>query len=403
MKFPRLFGRKVEKRSTSETRDLSTEEIFDIVAQALSFGAVEQNSTSRSLSAVHRAVEIISDSIAILPIQIRRKGDYHTENIDNHPLHYVFNNMLMTKYTFMKMLIESVMMTGNGFAYIVRGKDGLPIELRYCNNGDVTINYVKEKQIVWYKVANISGKVEPKDMIHLVKNTNNGINGISILSFAKRAIKLANSTENAASNFFTNGCNLSGILKVQGTLSGKQREQIHQSWNQAYYNGGTGLAVLPGNMEYTPTSQNSAESQMLETRNFNVQDIARFFGISPILLGDTSGASYSTVEALQTDFLIHTLQPYIDMVEAEFNRKLLSKSDSNLVIKLNESYLLRTDKLAQAQYFSTLLDKGVLCINEVRKELGFSPVAGGDAHTIAYSDPSQNNIDKTQDTSEIEK
>ena len=145
-------------------------------------------------------------------------------------------------------------------------------------------------------------------------------------------------------------------------------------------------------MDYKPIQLSASDSQMLESRAFNVQDIARFFGISPVLLGDLSHSSYNTVEATQNQFLANTLQPYIVMVEQEFTRKLLKPSESNLSINLDENVLLRTDKTALASYYTQLLNTGVMCINEVRKELGLSAIEGGDKHIIAYTDINQNTI-----------
>lgn len=382
------FGKK-EKRKAPEI----TQEIVDYVAQALNFGTLNQDNTNKSISAVYRAVEIISDSLAILPIKVRNKNTNHTEDLPDHHIHFAFENNTCTKFTLIKLLIESVLLRGNGFAYIERGNDGKPIGLRYLNPSEVTVNYNSTKDTLYYRASKLKvGNIEPINMIHLVKNTNDGVNGISVIAFAHRSIGLANATENSAKQFFDNGCNLSGILKVQGQLSKQQRQDIHTSWNQAYCNGGSGLAVLQGNMEYQPVTVNATDAQMIETRKFNVQDIARFFGISPVLLGDLSNSSYSTVEAMQNDFLLHTLAPYIEMMEQEFNRKLVLPSEKNIEIRLDESYLLRTDKTAQASYYSTMLDKGVFCINEVRRELGFTPIEGGDVHTIAYTKVEDNKI-----------
>ena len=161
------------------------------------------------------------------------------------------------------------------------------------------------------------------------------------------------------------------------------------------YNGtdsnGCLLGVLQGNMNYQPIQLNSVDSQMLESRQYNVADIARFFGISPVLIGDLSHTSYNTIEAAQQEFLLHTLQPYIKMVEEEFTNKLLP-NEQNLEINLDERVLLRTDKQAQANYYKMMLESGILCVNEVRKELGYSEIEGGDKHTIAYTDISQNQI-----------
>ena len=133
---------------------------------------------------------------------------------------------------------------------------------------------------------------------------------------------------------------------------------------------------------------------MLESRQFSVTDIARFFGVSPILLGDLSAkTNLNTFEALQNDFLVHTLQPYIVMIENELNRKLLKQSETNLSITLETNEILRIDKAAQSNYYSTLISSGVLSINEVRKEIGYNGIGeDGDKHVIPYTDINQNLI-----------
>ena len=364
-------------------------------ADGLCFSEIENKYNSMNISAVYRAVEIISDSVAMLPIRIKKVDKMHKSELETHPLKFVFYNSSLTKFNFMKLLIQSVLLKGNGFAYIHRAEDGTPIELQFLQSGDVIITYDKYKGILYYTCPIISKKkIEPINMIHLVKNSYDGVNGVSVISFATRSIKLANNTENSANSFFTNGCNLSGVLTVQGQLNDQQKADIRSSWNQAYSKGGNGLAVLQGNMDYKPIQLSAAESQMLESRMFNVNDIARFFGISPVLLGDLTHSSYSTIEATQNQFLLHTLQPYITMCEEEFTRKLVKPSEKGIVINLDETALLKTDKQALANYYGSLLDKGVICVNEVRKELGYGEIEGGDKHLIAYTKIEDNQINK---------
>lgn len=385
------------KKDTEEKRD-DTLNYVSVSGGALPFTELSNQYSAMNISAVYRAVEIISDSVAMLPIQIKDTNKEHSEIIDTHPLNFVFDNNLISKFNFIKLLITSVLLRGNGFAYIKRGSNGQAIGLQFLMNEDVAISFNREKNELYYLCNLVSKKkIEPVNMIHLVKNTVDGVNGISVLSYARRAIKLAGNTENSANSFFTNGCNLSGVLTVQGQLNDKQRNDIRTSWNQAYSNGGNGLAILQGNMEYKPIQLNAADSQMLESRQFNVEDIARFFGISPVLLGDLTHATYNNVEAMQQMFLLHTLQPYITMCEEEFTRKLFTPSESNLTVNFDETALLKTNKTALADYYSKLLDKGVLCINEVRKELGYSQIEGGDKHLIAYTKIEDNTINKSKE------
>lgn len=310
--------RNLFKKKEVEKRDLNYVPFSD----ALIFSTLRNQYSSMNISAVFRAVEIISDSVATLPIRVKAVNE--KDEIKSHPLNLVFADKynVMSKYNFIKLLIQSVILKGNGFAYIERSEDGSVLRLRYLESSDVQIFWDKNKEQLYYTCNVISRKrIEPINMIHLVKNSYDGINGVSVLSYAARSLKLANNTENSANSFFTNGCNLSGVLTVQGQVTDKQREQIRQSWNSAYSNGGNGLAILQGNMEYKPIQLSAADSQLLESRLFNVQDIARFFGISPVLLGDLSHSSYATIEAAQQEFLLHTLNPYIVMIEEELYEK----------------------------------------------------------------------------------
>ena len=392
MKFLDFFYKPRE-----EKREISYYNPFS--GTSLPFSSIPNSYTAMNISAVYRATEIISDSIAMLPIRVRQSSKEHKNELENHPLNLVFQfkDSILGKYNFIKLLIQSVLLRGNGYAYIHRGRDGRVIGLQYLEEGDVTINYDKRKQSLYYSCSIISNKkIEPINMLHLVKNSYDGINGISVISYATRTLKLAHNTENSANSFFTNGCNLSGVLTVQGQVSDKQREDIRKSWNQAYSKGGNGLAILQGNMSYQPIQLSAADSQLLESREYNVEDIARFFGISPVLLGVLTHSSLSSVEAIQNQFLLHTLSPYITMIEEEFTRKLILPSEGDIKIDFDETALLKADKQALANYYSTLIDKGILCVNEVRNELGYSEIEGGDRHLIAYTDIDQNTINKNE-------
>ena len=396
MNYRKFFGLEKEKRN-NELQYVSN------FSDALTFGSIFCNTTPMNLSAVYRATELISDSIAVLPIKVQKLGEDGKNELDNHPIKLLFSernsNNLLSKFNFMKLLVQSVILRGNGFALIERAEDGTVTGLKYLESTEVIINYNKQTFDLYYTVPKLTKTkhIEPINMIHLVKNSYNGIEGVSVLSYANRIIKTANATEESAKSFFDNGMNLSGVLTVQGQLQQKQKDDIRASWAQAYSNGGQGLAVLQGNMSYQPIQINAKDAQMLESRQFNVQDIARFFGISPVLLGDLSHASYNTIEAVQQEFLVHTLQPYVTMIENEFNRKLLKPSERKLNIILETNEILRTDKAAQAQYYSTMLTNGLLTQNEIRKELGYNPIEGGDKLVIPYTDLEQNTVDNNTD------
>ena len=368
------------------------------VNTGLLFGNLFQNGNSLTLSAVYRCVELISDSVAILPIDIETKdGKY----LPNHQLYQVFDNRdnLLDKYTFIKMLIQSVLLKGNSYCYIYRNQDGSVKSLRFLESGDVTINYNKETGKLYYTAPLISKKqIESVNMLHLKKFSYDGINGISVLSFASNSVKNSKNTEQSASDFFSNGRNLSGILKVNSPLTPQQTKDIKKAWSETYTNNGQGIAVLQGNMDFQPISVNSADAQMIESRHFNVTDICRWFGVNPILLGEEGGSQYGVVESLQREFVLHTLLPYVKMIEEEFNRKLLKLSEINDInIKFDIEFLLKANKKEEAEYLVALSNNGLLTPNECRLQLGYQPIEGGDELHIAFSDVNQNQLNNTED------
>lgn len=359
---------------------------------------------ANSLAAFYRGVNLIADSVAAMPILIKREdADGYSNTIFNHYLYNLFdhNESQITRFELIKQLIWSVLMKGNGYIYIYRDNTGKAKGFRWLHPDDVTIFYDKMKNVLYYQSTVISKKkIEPVNMIHLKIYSRDGIMGESIISHALRSIELGNATENSAINFYGSGCNLNGIVKVDGSLTPQQKQDIRDSWRESM--DGNGLAVLQGNMNFTPIQQTVIDSQVNEARHFTVLDIARWLGINPTLLGDLSHSSYNTLEAAQNEFYIHTLMPYVTLIEEEFTNKIFVPSEKGYYINLDENAILRSDKEKQADYYSTLLDKGVLSINEVRQALGYKEIEGGDAHTVNYSDPSQNAIENVKENKDEE-
>ena len=350
-----------------------------------------------NISAFFRGVNLISDSIASIPIQVKHEdGSGYSNIVFDHYLYNLLDNneSQITRFEMMKMLIWSVIMRGNGFIYILRGRDGKATGFRWLHPDDVLTYYNKQKNELYYQCTVVSKKkIEPVNMIHIKLYSDDGIIGRSVISYANRSIDVANNTENSAANFFKSGCNLNGIIKVEGTLTPQQKQDIRDSWRDSVGTSGGGIGVLQGNMSYTPVQMTVADAQLVESRQFTVVDIARWLGINPVLLGDLSHSSYNTLEQAQLELLTHTLLPYISIIEEEFTRKIFVPSEKGFYINLDEAAILRADKEKQVNYYTNLLDKGVLSINEVRRELGYREIDGGDTHTIAYSDPQQNAVD----------
>lgn len=360
--------------------------------------------SNMNVASAYRCTELISDSIATLPIFVKRKeSNGNTNVVKNHPLTALFSNgnMTISPYNFIKLLVQSVILRGNGFAIIQRDVKGTPTKLQYIESNRVTIDYQEFSDTLTYKITGAKKSVYyPNEILHFVKNSYDGIHGISLVKFAEKALSLAQATEQSASSFFENGGQLSGIISANTPLNAQQRDEILTTWNSTYNsNGSRGICVLPGNLNYQSISMNAEESQMLESRKYNSEDICRFFGVNPALLG-MEGYQQNNIEEITMQFIQYTLLPYISMFEAEFKKKLISSAETNLKIVFDTNALLRGTKTTQSTYYSTLIQCGVLSINEVRKDLGYNSVEGGDRNIVAYSDINQNAIQQNNATKE---
>ena len=378
----------VEKRDNTQPTDTGY-----TVPVGLSFLTPYIKGDPTHLSAFFAACEIISNTLAVVPIHVRNIEDGSINS--SHPLNYIWNSGLQNKFVLFKQLIWDMLLTGDGLAYIKRASDGTPIELIYRPHGTMSVVYNETTRQLYYLDSTIKkGKIEPINVLHFIKNSRNGVSGIGIPFYSSKITNLASATDKTATDFFENGANVNGILKSTKPLTSQQKLDIRDSWNTIHGNNkGGGIAVLSGELEYTPVGQKSTDSQMLESREFNITEIARYFTISPTLIGDLSHTQYGSVEAAQADFIAHTLLPLISMIQDEMNKKLLKNSEKNTIyIDLDEDHIYLSDKSSTANYLSTLTNSGIMTINEARHVIGLQPVEGGDENRIPYSDVNQNTI-----------
>lgn len=349
------------------------------------------------LSAVYGAVELISNSIAAMPILVKQYAEGEKTIIRDHNIAELFNHLYQTRFMFIKQLVWDMIIHGDGYAYIKRDEKNRPIDLIYLPSNVVTIVGTVNNGDIYYLCAgykNVPNKIYERDIIHMFKNTRDGIHGISVLDYAMETLKSAGYAEKSASDYFGSGCSIKGILKFNSYRDDEQKEAARSSWNQVHGNGGSGLAIMDADCDFIPVTQSANESQLLSTRQFNITEIARFFNISPVLLQDLSHSSYNTIEAANLEFVQHTLLPYIKLIEEELNRKLMVKSD--IYIDIDETTLLKGDKSTMANYIRTLKDGGVITTNEAREMIDMNPVEGGNEIIIPFTNIEANTIGKDE-------
>lgn len=378
----------VEQRSNE-----ASENVFGL---ALNYNGYSTYKTSLALtlSAVYRCVEVITNGVASLPVKLYRvDGDGYKYEL-NSGLSYVLSKKPSDKvnaFTFYKLIVKDILMSGNAYALIVR-ENGEVRELRYVPAG--LVSPIDRIDHIEYMVTGLKSPVSQKDILHFMNYTDNGVYGISVLTYARRTLGIADGGEKSAENFYKSGSCTSGFLKFDGPSSGKQREEILSAWNQATggpNSGPNGIAVLPANVSYTQLSIDPADAQLLESRQFSVVEICRFFGVSPTKCFDLTHASYNNSEMSELAFLNDTLRPLLTKIEMELETKLFP-GQMEYDIKFDVNELLRTDKKSQAEYFTKMFNLGVLSPNDIRRELDMTPVEGGDIHVAQVNLTSIKNL-----------
>ena len=371
------------------------ENVFGLALNYNGWGTYK-TSQSLALSAVYRCVEVITNGVASLPVKLYRTDEKGFKYEIHNNLSFILSKKPTGKinaFTFYKLIVKDILLMGNAYALILRDDNGEIIGLQYIQAG--LVSPIDKVDRIEYQVTGIKGFVRQEDILHFMNYTDNGVYGISVLTHARRTLGIADYGENASENFYKSGGCTTGFLKFDGPSSGKQREEILSAWNQAtggVRNQPNGIPVLPANVNYTQLSVNPADAQLLESREFSIVEICRFFGVSPTKCFDLTHASYNNSEMAELAFLNDTLRPLLTKIEMEMETKLF-KPEEGYDIKFDVSELLRTDKKSQAEYFTKLFNLGVLSPNDIRKELDMDEIEGGDIHCAQINLTSIKNVE----------
>lgn len=344
-------------------------------------------------SAFFAAINLISNGVAQMHWEVKSKTDKNI--IPESYIDDLFKYNNLTRFNVVKNIIRDVLMFGNGFAYIHRDGFGKPKRIEYVPYYECDIMYNPVDRLLAYRMPMIKeGLIFPEDVLHVLINSENGIYGLSILYNAYNTIQLSGHADQSAEEFFASGMQLQGVLSTeQPIVSDESLAQIKRQWRSSQLGDGSGIAVLEAGMRYQNVSINTRDAQLLETRQFNITEVARWFNISPVLLGDYSKTAYNTIEQAQLQFVVNTLAPYIVEFEEELNRKLILPSDkSKMYIDIIEEDIIALDMKARAEVYGIYTDKAIMTPNEIRQKLGLPPVEGGDILYRPFTDINQNTI-----------
>ncbi len=388
--------------------------------------------SAMQMTAVYSCVRILSEAIASLPVHVYRYNDTGgKEKALDHPLYFLLHdepNPEMTSFAFRETLMTHLLLWGNAYAQIVRNGKGEIIGLYPLMPDRMTVDRDERGQLYYqYQMSQddahtMKGQtviLQPREVLHIPGLGFDGLVGYSPIAMAKNAIGLAIAAEEYGSKFYANGAAPSGVLEHPGTL--KDPSKVRDSWTQTF--GGSGnahkVAVLEEGMKYTPISISPNEAQFLETRKFQINEIARIFRVPPHMVGDLEKSSFSNIEQQSLEFVKYTLDPWVSRWEQNMARSLFTADEkTTYFIKFNVDGLLRGDYQSRMNGYAIGRQNGWMSANDIRELENLDRIPaklGGDLYLVNGNlcklqdagifalDGKEENSDETDEVLEVEK
>ena len=339
-------------------------------------GANMTHQTSIRISTVYACVYKIASTLASLGLNLYITDNRRRDVVYEHPAIDVCTyrpNDYETPFYFWETIIAQAVLKGAGYAIIQRGAGGVPIALQ-CLDTDLVERRVIENR-VFFKLHDDT-VVAQENMLEMCN-----LERRSPIQLHRENLGLAQAAQDYGSEYFGNGGQMTGVLSSDQPLKAEQMEMLQRSWNQSQTSAGTKL--LPFGFKYNRISIAPEEAQFIETRKFQAEEICRIFSVPPALVQLESQTTYNNVEQQNLMFARHTVLPWAKRIEQELANKLLTMREArNHYFKFSLNDLFRGDMAARAQFYTQMLQNGVMNINEVRSTEELNPVSGGDTHTV---------------------
>jgi HK97 family phage portal protein len=358
-------------------------------------GVVVNEAKAHNIAAVRCAVRVISEGIASLPLIVYRKlAQGGKDRAPEHPLFDLLRsapNPEQTAFTFWESALATSLVHGNFLAEIERQGDGRPVAL-----WPLPVNrcrLVRENGNLRYRFHTDQGEVvlDPVNVFHLM-GLGDGVWGHSVLELARESFGLALSLERYGAAFFGQASRPSGTLTYPGSLSDAARQNIRNSFANLHegHTNAARIALLEEGLTFTPYQWNNEEYQFLESRRFTVEEVGRWFNLSPVKLHDLQRATWNNIEHLAIDFVVTTLRPWLIRIEQEVSRKLILDGERHSYFAEHlVDVLLRGDTASRYAVYQIALQNKVLTINEVRELENRNPVPWGDEFETPAPEPQE--------------
>ena len=355
--------------------------------------------SAMQMTAVYSCVRILSEAVAGLPLHLYKYTDIGGKAMAlDHSLYRLLHdepNPEMSSFVFRETLMTHLLLWGNAYAQIIRnGKNEIvalyplmpnKMSVDRDENGRLYYTYYRGSDEA-IKNKEFAVMLQPSDVLHIPGLGFDGLVGYSPIAMAKNAIGMAIACEEYGAKFFANGAAPGGVLEHPGTIKDPQR--VRESWQSTF--GGSGnankIAVLEEGMKYTPIGISPEQAQFLETRKFQINEIARIFRVPPHMVGDLEKSSFSNIEQQSLEFVKYTLDPWVIRWEQSIQRSLLNSEEKRKYFaKFNVEGLLRGDYQSRMNGYAIGRQNGWMSANDIRELENLDRIPaedGGDLYLI---------------------
>ena len=342
--------------------------------------------TSLELSPVWAAVNVISGSVARLPLHVQIRMEPSGSEIDRgHPAEQLLRKPfpLMVAFVYKQLMMVHALLYGNHVSLIVRDGGGRPVELIPLSPGHIRIMQDKAGEYIYHcRMNGVDVKAAAIDVIHIRQFGFDGVMGLSPVTFGRNTIGLGLSLNRHSNRFFKNSARPSIVLTHPGTLGPEAQTRLKESWNNAHSGSGTGgIAILEEDMKLMAFGVTPEDSQQVEQMNLSIQDVARLFNIQPSKLQDHSRSTFTNSVEMNRAFLDDTLDPWLTAIEEELADKLLSPNEKRAgshFLKFNTKKLTRMHLKDRNDSYAVARLGGWMSVNDIRAAEDLPPVPGGD-------------------------
>ena len=355
-----------------------------------SSGKAVNEKTALQTTAVYACVRILAETIASLPFHTYRYTLNGKEKAIEHPIYYLLHsepNPEMTSFVFRETLMSHLLLWGNAYAQIIRDGRGRVLGLYPLLPNKVIVNRNQHGELVYqYEKEGQTYFLRSYEVLHIPGLGFDGIIGYSPISMAKNAVGMAIATEEYGAKFFANGANPGGVLEHPGVV--KDPARIRESWNAVYQGSSNAhrVAVLEEGMKFQSIGIPPEQAQFLETRKFQLNEIARIFRIPPHMIGDLEKSSFSNIEQQSLEFVMYTLDPWVVRWEQAIQRALFTENEKRqYFVKFNVDGLLRGDYQSRMNGYAVGRQNGWLSANDIRELENLNRIPedlGGDLYLI---------------------